>query len=129
MRAPGRFWGAIVTDSAGKRLRSAVLAAYDLDAGEMVLLDQAVELADALDRVNAAVAALDDLTAEGSAGQTVEHPLLRTQRNYAMTLARVVEALRLPAPGSGDAEEGESPITLAARKAARARWEKARKHG
>lgn len=116
-----------MSESAGDRLRAAITATYSLDAGELVLLDQAVELADTLERINSEVRALDELEAEGSTGQIVEHPLLRAQRSYSTTLARLVEALRLPPPGADDDTEGENPITLAARKAARARWEKAKK--
>ena len=115
-----------MSDSAGERLRAAILETYDLDAGELVLLDQVVEVCDALERVNRQVAELEGLTATGSAGQEVEHPLLKAQRDYSALLARMVEALRLPAPGAGEEEEGESQVTRLARKAARARWEKAK---
>ncbi|MFP3881710.1 MAG: hypothetical protein ACLFWH_05265 [Actinomycetota bacterium] len=118
-----------MADSPGERLRAAILETYTLDAGEMVLLDQVVEVCDALERVNRDVAALDVLTSTGSAGQEVEHPLLKAQRDYSALLARMVEALRLPAPGAAEDEEGESQITHLARKAARARWEKARTDG
>lgn len=113
-------------ESSGSKLRAAILATYELDSGEMVLLDQVTEICDRLDQVNGAVSALTSLTTSGSAGQEVEHPLLRTQRDYSALLARLVEALRLPMPGAGDDESGESKVTLQARRAARARWEKAR---
>ncbi len=35
-----------MTDSAGARLRAAILETYQLDAGEMVLVDQVVEVCD-----------------------------------------------------------------------------------
>lgn len=114
------------TESAGERLRAAILDVYELDAGEVVLLDQVASLCDALARVNDQVAGLEELTTVGSAGQTIEHPLLRAQRSYSVTLARLVEAMRLPAPGASPDEPGESAVTLAARRAANARWEKAR---
>lgn len=114
------------SESAGERLKAAILAVYQLDSGELVLLDQVVALCDVLVRVNEQVAALEDLTAVGSAGQTIEHPLLRAQRSYSVTLAKLVEAMRLPAPGASPDEEGESAVTLAARRAANARWAKAR---
>ena len=118
-----------MADSPGERLRSAILDTYTLDAGEIVLLDQVVEVCDALERVNRDVAALDELTSTGSAGQEVEHPLLRAQRDYSALLARMVEALRLPAPGAAPDDEGESRVAVLARRAARARWEKARANG
>ena len=119
----------MVTDSAGGRLKAAIEATYELDAGEVVLLDQVVELCDALAKVNEAVAELEDLTTVGSAGQTIEHPLLRAQRSYSVTLAKLVEAMRLPPPGANPDEEGESAVTLQARRAARARWEKEKARG
>ncbi len=116
----------MVTESAGSKLRAAILATYELDAGETVLLDQVVEVADTLARINAQVAELPDLMSVGSTGQEVEHPLLRAQRSTSLALARLVEALKLPPPGAAEDESGESVVTLAARRAARARWEKAR---
>lgn len=119
-----------MTESSGSRLKAAIQKTYELDAGETVLLDQAVELCDALARVNLQVAQLPELTTTGSAGQTVEHPLLVAQRSYSLTLARLVEAMKLPVPGAVDDEAGESRVTLQARRAARARWDKERgKHG
>lgn len=112
--------------SSGEKLRAKILAVYELDAGELVLLDQVVELCDALARVNSQVAQLESLTSEGSAGQVVEHPLLMAQRSHSTVLARLIEAMRLPAPGASDDTEGESRVTLQARRAARARWDKAR---
>lgn len=116
-------------ESSGSKLRAAILATYQLDAGELVLLDQAVQLCDALARVNDAVAQLEELTTTGSAGQVVEHPLLTAQRSYSTTLAKLVEAMRLPTPGAAEEDEGESKVTLQARRAARARWEKANPRG
>lgn len=113
-----------MADTAGQKLRKAILATYELDVGELVLLDQVTEICDRLDQVNRAVGLLVELTTLGSAGQEVEHPMLRTQRDYSALLARLVEALRLPVPGAGEDESGESSTTLAARRAARARWDK-----
>lgn len=116
--------GAKTNESAGARLKAAILAVYELDQGELTLLDQVVELCDTLARVNAEVAKLESLTSEGSAGQTIEHPMLVAQRSHSLALAKLVEALRLPPPSAGEEETGESRVTLQARRAARARWEK-----
>lgn len=118
-----------MAQTAGARLRASVLGIYELDAGELILLDQAVALCDTLDRVNVQVEALKNLTDVGSAGQIIEHPLLRAQRSYSLALAKLVDALRLPAPGAGADEEGESKITRDARRAARARWNKEKELG
>ncbi len=110
--------------TAGARLKAAILATYQLDAGELVLLDHVEQLSNASARVNEAVAQLEELTTKGRAGQTIEHPLLVAQRSYSLTLAKLIEAMRLPVPGSADEETGESRVTLQARRAARARWDK-----
>ena len=103
----------------GKSLKAAILSTYDLNPAELVLLDQAAEVTDTLTRLNTDVAAAETLTGKGSRGQTVASPLLAAQRQHAETLANLLDALRLPAPGE---EEGESSTTQRARRAAQIRW-------
>jgi hypothetical protein len=117
-------------ETPGDRLRTAIVSQYELDPAERLLLDQAAALADALARVNAEVAAAESLAAKGSRGQLVASPLLAAQRQHAEVLARVLEALALPA--TPDEEEGEGATTRKARRAAQARWAKqkeARRNG
>lgn len=109
--------------TAGARLKAEILSSYQLDPAERVLLDQAAEIADVLTRLNRQVAAEKTLTQRGAKGNTVSHPLLLAQRRHSEVLVKVLEGLRLPAP---DEDEGESTVTRLARKAARARWDRAK---
>ena len=55
----------------------------------------------------------------GSMGQDAPRPLLSAQTRAATTLARIVEAPAFPVI---EADEGEKPTTLRARRAANVRW-------
>ena len=106
------------SESAGSRLRRAVLAEYKLDPGELLLLDRAAALADVCERLDKAVAG-SPLTTTGSKGQTVANPLIHQQRKHDERLARLLEALRLP---KKDELSGASATSRAAQRAAQARW-------
>jgi hypothetical protein len=103
----------------GESLRTAILAVYELNPAELLLLDQAAALADALARLNGEVAAEQALTGKGSRGQSVASPLLAAQRQHAEVLARLLEALQLPTPGE---DEGHPSASQRARRAATVRW-------
>lgn len=75
---------------AGRRLWRAVLAAYELDEHELVLLRQAVRVADTCEVLQAAVDA-DGPMLDGKA-----HPALVELRQQRILLARLVAALRVP---------------------------------
>ena len=105
-------------ESAGDRLRREILAAYELTPAELILLDQAVAVADVLERLNAQVAT-EGLTAFGSTRQTVASPLLAAQREHAKTLAALLGAIAVPAAGE---DEGVSSTSKAAQRAAHVRW-------
>jgi hypothetical protein len=88
--------------SAGRRLWRAILADYELDQHEMLLLVQACRTADILDRL--ADAAEDaPLTVNNFRGDPVANPLLTEQRQQSIVLARLLAALRLPT-GEDDTE-------------------------
>lgn len=106
------------TESAGDRLRRLILEDFELDAGELVLLERACELADTCARLDAEVAA-SPLTVPGSRGQLTSNPLLLQQRKASERLQRLIEGLRLPAKGE---QVGVSRTSLQAQAAARARW-------
>jgi hypothetical protein len=105
-------------ESAGSRLKGAVLERYLLDPAEEVILDEAVAEADVCARINEAVAAAP-LTVPGSRGQEVANPLLLQQRKHHERLQRLLEALRLPLK---DEMVGSSSTSKAAQEAARERW-------
>lgn len=104
----------------GAALKRSILATYELDPAELLLLDQAGELLDQLARINAELAG-QPLTTAGSRDQVREHPLLESQRRHSEALARVLDALHLPMDGE---TEGETLTTKRARKAAQARWDR-----
>lgn len=106
------------TESAGDRLRREILGAYELTPVELVLLDQAVAVADVLERLNAQVAT-EALTAFGSTRQTVASPMLAAQREHSKVLAGLLGAIAVPAAGE---DEGVSSTSAAARRAAHVRW-------
>jgi hypothetical protein len=103
----------------GERLRTAILATYELNPAELLLLDQAGAVADALARLNAEVAAEQEFTGKGSKGQPVASPLLAAQRGHSEALARLPEAIALPASGE---DEGHPSASQRARRAATVRW-------
>jgi P27 family predicted phage terminase small subunit len=105
-------------DAAGKRLWRAIVAEYELNPAELEALRQACHLLDQSARLVEAVAA-DELTVTGSKGQPAVNPLLGAVRQHADVILRLLQAVALPAP---DEVEGRSPASLAAQRAARARW-------
>ena len=110
--------------SPGERLRRAILDAYELNPAEEALLAQAAEIADVLGKLNRELAGKQALTQKGAKGNFVMTPLLLAQRRHSEVLARLLDAMALP---TGDEDEGESPTTLRARRAAQARWARSEK--
>jgi hypothetical protein len=105
-------------ESAGSRLKREILELFVLNPAELLLLDEGAALADALARIDAELADAPLLT-QGSAGQPVENPLLRSQREHAARLASTLEAIGLPRPNE---EEGRSATSKMAQRAAQVRW-------
>ncbi len=89
---------------AGTALWRAVLAEYELEEHELLLLREAVRTVDVLDDLTAQVAA-DGSVVESPQG-TKAHPALVEARQQRIALARLLAALRLPAgaefEGGGD---------------------------
>jgi hypothetical protein len=105
-------------ETPGTRLRKAILGQYELNPAELLLLDRAAAIADALERIDAEVAAAD-LVTRGSMGQRVAEPLLREQREHAARLTSLLESIALP---GRDEVAGRSATSMAAQRAAQARW-------
>ncbi len=80
---------------AGTALWRAVLAEYELEEHELLLLREAVRTVDVLDDLTAQVAA-DGSVVESPQG-TKAHPALVEARQQRIALARLLAALRLPA--------------------------------
>lgn len=99
---------------AGKRLWRAVLADFELAEHELVLLRQAVRVADLCDQLQAVV------EAEGPVlrvdGQPRTHPAVVELRQQRIVLARLVVALRVPL---GDQEQDAGEATRLQRRGTR----------
>jgi hypothetical protein len=105
-------------ESAGSRLTREILDLYALNPAEMLILAKAASMADALERIDAQMADAP-LIVDGSTGQPVENPLLRSQRAHAARLAGLLESLSLPRQ---DEESGRPPAARLAQRAAQVRW-------
>ena len=96
------------TGPGGRRLWRAVLADFDLEDAEVVLLGEAVRTVDTLDRLAAVVASAGDVI-EGKEGPRV-HPALVEARQLRIVLARLNAALRLPDdPAASDGRTPRNP--------------------
>lgn len=78
----------------GKALWSAVLSDYELDEHEEAILLEACRTADRLDLLESVLRA-EGVMSESSQGVRV-HPALVESRQQAVTLARLLTALRIP---------------------------------
>ena len=91
--------------TAGKRLWKAVLSDFELAEHELVLLRQAVRVADLADQLQAVI------EAEGPVlrvdGQPRTHPAVIELRQQRIVLARLVVALRVPL-GDQEADTGSA---------------------
>lgn len=88
----------------GRRLWAAMLADYDFDEHELVLLREATRTVDLLDAL-AAIVEREGLMVAGPSGDRV-HPALVEARQLKIALARLLAALRLPAGEAGDHQAG-----------------------
>jgi hypothetical protein len=98
------------TKTAGKRLWTAILDAYDLDAAELVVLREMCRVTDRLD-------ALDDaIRASGVVEGGRVSQVLTEARQQQQTLTKLAGALRIPA------DQPAASTSDAARAIAEARW-------
>jgi hypothetical protein len=108
----------------GDRFWREIIAAYELRADELAILDHACRTMDTIDRIDAELRN-QPVTVPGSTGQIVAHPLLGEARMHRLALARLITTLHLPEDASGGAEivAAGQRRTHAARAAATARWQ------
>ncbi|WP_214370674.1 hypothetical protein [Pseudonocardia sp. H11422] len=81
--------------AAGRRLWRSVLADYELDQHECLILTEACRVADRLERL-AEESEGAPLTLTNFKGDPVANPLLTEARQQAIVFARLIAALRLP---------------------------------
>lgn len=103
---------------AGAALWSDVTSKYDLRVDELAVLERACVAADRVAVMEAERAGR--VTATGSTGQLVVHPLVKEIRETEAQIARFLASLKLPDdPGVSGAER---PRSTQARAAAQSRW-------
>ncbi|MCZ7526566.1 MAG: terminase [Acidimicrobiia bacterium] len=96
------------TGPAGRKLWRSILARYEMDEHEMVLLRELVRVVDRLDELHALVAR-DGLMVDGPGGLDRIHPAAVESRQLAITEARLIAAQDARvAPGTAPAS-GRGP--------------------
>lgn len=100
-------------DGRGLALWRKVVADYELEPAELVVLGQACRLLTVVDQLDAAVDRAGPVSVEGR-----PHPALVEARQARLALGRLLAQLDL----DDDTAELVSPTTARARKAAAARW-------
>jgi hypothetical protein len=85
----------------GKELWTAVLAEYDLETHEELLLLQACRCADRLEFMDKELRSAP-LTVTNFRGDEVPHPLLTESRQQAIVLSRLLASVRLPSGDEAD---------------------------
>lgn len=98
----------------GRALWRSVLADFDLDQHELVLLTEAVRSVDTLDQLQAAVDR-DGPMVEDRFGQLRPHPAAVEARQLRLVLARLLAALRVPDGVEGDESKNRRQRRVGAR--------------
>lgn len=104
--------------AAGAQMWDDVTEDFTLGPDEVRALREACRTVDELDELRAALSG-QPMTVQGSQGQPVANPLLAEVRRHRETLAKLLDALSLPA---GDEDVGMSPTQKRAQRAAQQRW-------
>ena len=103
--------------TAARKLWRETVSAFDLDEHEYPVLEAVCRKLDIIERIRDELEGAD-LVVRGSQGQDAAHPLLSELRMQEASYAALLKSLDLP---GGDGVEA-TPRTLAAQKAANARW-------
>ncbi len=93
------------TGPSGRKLWTAVLDAFELEAHELTLLVEAVRCLDTLDRLDALVVAEGDVIPDRF-GQPRSHPASIEARQLRVVYAKMLAALRVPDGVAGDESAG-----------------------
>ncbi|HVV11589.1 hypothetical protein [Amycolatopsis sp.] len=112
--------------TAGRNLWKGISEEWDLRPDELRILEDAAREADIIERLQKGLETAP-LTAYGSQGQEVIHPLFAEIRQHRATLAALMRQLKLTEPDEESGAAGGGTVkpmsrTDSARKAAQARW-------
>jgi phage terminase small subunit len=109
---------------AGRSFWRQIVAAYDASPAELAQLAMACVT---LDEIEALEAALRDqpIVATGPRGGLRVHPAVVALRNHRLAFGRIMAALSLPDPSTGEIDAGTARSVLGSQ-LARARWNKQR---
>ena len=114
---------------AGRKLWKAIVSDWQLRPDELAVLESVCFEADIIRRLQDEMVD-SPLTAKGSMGQLVEHPVSVALRQHRATQAQLLKQLQIPDQDEDEAEETTTfrrkPMSRseAAKKAANARWRK-----
>jgi hypothetical protein len=106
------------TGPAGRRLWRSVVARFELDEHEMVLLRQAVQVVDSCARLQAIVEEQGEIV-QDRFGQPKTNPALVELRSERALLARLIVALRVPIGDQETAGASTAPLARAQRRGPR----------
>lgn len=121
MGSSPRMPSGLIKDGRGQRLWRELTGKYSFTSAELRLLETAAYTADRISKERRAIGG--HLTATGSQGQLVAHPLLPQLRADEAHLMNLLSKLDLPDDEPGDGEEGERTARM--RGVAQSRWHKA----
>ncbi|AIG78453.1 Hypothetical protein AJAP_28070 [Amycolatopsis japonica] len=112
--------------TAGRRLWADIVSEWDLRPDELRVLGDACREADLIERLEKGLETAP-LTAQGSMGQEVIHPLWSEVRQHRTTLASLLRQLKLAEVDEGAGAVSDTPAKPmtrqeSAKKAAQARW-------
>lgn len=105
----------------GRSLWRSVVARFELDEREVVILAAACRCVDRAGELDQLVA-VEGVTVAGSSGQPRLHPGVAEARNQRVAMGRLLGQLALPDAG-GDVVQARTSTSLRASRAARARWD------
>lgn len=106
-------------DPVAAQFRQDILDKYELTIAELRILEEIVCEIDLIERMQEELAGGGELTAYGSMGQLVAHPIVQEIRQHRSTLDKLIKSLNLPEedPAAAAGTRSES-----ARDRARKRW-------
>lgn len=104
-------------DDVGKDLWKRLTGKYEFRPDEFTVVERAARTADRLAAMESELGGA--ITATGSMGQMVVHPLIPEIRSHTQLLAALMKQLNLP---DDESAAGESSRSTLARKAAQSRW-------